>query len=281
MIKIHTIECGNFMLDGGAMFGVVPKTLWEKQYPANEKNLCNLSTRCLLVEEDDRKILIDCGLGNKQSAKFFGYYYLNGDDSLEKSLNQVGVKPDDITDVILTHLHFDHCGGAVKRDGDSLKPYFPNAYYYVSKEHWKWAQHPNKREKASFFAENIYPLEDAGKLRYIHNNGKLTDHVTIKTYDGHTQGLSVPHISYNGKTLVYLSDLIPTSAHINVTWVCGFDVQPLKSLEEKESFLTEAYENNYYLIFEHDLYTEACTLEMTEKGIRKGKSYTINDILNM
>lgn len=277
-MNLHVIEAGNFMLDGGAMFGVVPKTLWEKVYPANEKNLCNLATRCLLIEEDNRRILIDTGLGSKQDEKFFSFYYRNGDFTLESSLEKAGFSKDDITDVLLTHLHFDHCGGAIENANGQLEPTFKNATYFVSKEQWKWAQHPNKREKPSFLPENINPLEESGQLRFVHNNGKLTENITIKTYDGHTQGMIAPRIQYGDQTIVYIADLIPTSAHIPISWVCGFDVQPLKSLAEKETFLEEAFNNNYILFFEHDVDTECCNLIMTEKGIRKGKSFTLADI---
>ncbi|NBC83078.1 MAG: MBL fold metallo-hydrolase [Bacteroidetes bacterium] len=278
-MKLQVIEAGNFMLDGGAMFGVVPKTLWEKTYPANEKNLCNLATRCLLIEDENRKILIDTGLGYKQNEKFFSFYYRNGDYTLKSSLENAGYTCDDITDVLLTHLHFDHCGGAIEYADGELIPAFKNATYYVSKEQWKWAQHPNKREKPSFIPENINPLEESGQLRFVHNNGKLTENITIKTYDGHTQGMIAPQIRYGEKTIVYVADLIPTSAHIPVSWVCGFDVQPLNSLKEKEQFLQEAFNNGYILFFEHDAYTECCNLQMTEKGIRKGKEFKVADII--
>lgn len=277
-MNLHAIEAGNFMLDGGAMFGVVPKTLWEKVYPANEKNLCNLATRCLLVEEGDRKILIDTGLGTKQDEKFFSFYYRDGIYTLDSSLEQAGFSKDDITDVLLTHLHFDHCGGAIDQVNGNLVPAFKNATYYVSKVQWDWAQHPNRREKPSFLPENIFPMEESGQLQWVDHNDKLTENITLKTYDGHTQEMIAPMIRYGDHTIVYVTDLLPTSAHIPVAWVCGFDVQPLKTLKEKEAFLEEAFQNGYILFFEHDAETECCQLQMTEKGIRRGKTFSLQDI---
>lgn len=277
-MNLHVIEAGNFMLDGGAMFGVVPKTLWEKVYPANEKNLCNLATRCLLVEDEDRKILIDTGLGNKQDEKFFSFYYRDGIYTLESSLQQAGFTKDDITDVLLTHLHFDHCGGAIDQVDGELVPAFNNADYYVSEAQWQWVQHPNRREKSSFLPENIDPLKESGRLHFLQNNDKLTANITIKTYDGHTQGMIAPRVQYGGHTIVYVADLLPTSAHIPLAWVCGYDVQPLKTLKEKETFLQEAFDNSYILFFEHDAETQCCQLQMTEKGIRRGKTFSLYDI---
>jgi glyoxylase-like metal-dependent hydrolase (beta-lactamase superfamily II) len=278
-MKLHTIECGNFKLDGGAMFGVVPKSLWHKVYPSDENNLCNMATRCLLIETENRLILIDVGLGNKQSEKFFSFYYRNGDLSLEKSLSEAGFKKEDITDVILTHLHFDHCGGAVERtQKDELKVAFPNSTYWVSADQWAWAKQPNLRERASYLAENIEPLEKNGRLKFISNETVFTKDILLRHFNGHTNGLMVPFIQYGSHTLVYVSDLLPTSAHIPASWVCGFDTRPLISMQERETFLQEALKNNYILLFEHDVYTECCTLRETKKGIRPDKSFKLVDL---
>ncbi len=280
-MKLYKIETGNFKLDGGAMFGVIPKSIWNKVYPADENNLCNFSMRCLLVETEDRKILIDTGIGSKQSEKFFSYYYLNGDDSLESSLRSLHIEPEEITDVLLTHLHFDHCGGAVKQDSNGKYLLtFNNAIYWVSQQQWQWAMMPNQREKASFLKENFEPIEKEGKLRFIFKEGPFARNINIRLYNGHTQGLIVPFIQFNSYTLVYITDLIPTTAHIPASWVCGFDIQPLISMEERNKFLTEALSNNYILVFEHDINIECCTLKMTEKGIRMDKSYTFEEIVN-
>ncbi len=274
-MKVHKIECGNFKLDGGAMFGVVPKSLWNKAYPADENNMCNLATRCLLVETTQKKVLIDTGLGDKQSEKFFSYYYLNGDDSLEKSLAQSGFRPEEITDVILTHLHFDHCGGAVKAGGRLA---FPNATYWVSGPQWQWAMHPNQREKASFLLENLEPLEKSGQLRFVDSDTFFSKNIQLRFYHGHTEGLMVPFIDCESHTLVYVSDLIPTAAHIPASWVCGFDTRPLISMQERETFLQESLSNGWVLFFEHDIYHECCTLKATEKGIRMDRSFPLADL---
>jgi glyoxylase-like metal-dependent hydrolase (beta-lactamase superfamily II) len=281
-MRLISIETGNFMLDGGAMFGVVPKSLWQKVYPADENNMCNLSSRALYIEDDDRKILVDTGLGQKQDEKFFGYYYLNGSDSLDKSLRKEGIDKSDITDVVLTHLHFDHCGGAVeyKENGKTLQPTFPNATYWSSKDQWNWALKPNQREKASYLNENIMPLRDSGQLKLFEHDFDLTSNVRIRLYNGHSQGLAVPFIRYQDRTIVYVADLIPTSAHVSLSWICGYDTQPLVSLREKEQFLGEAFKNNYILFFEHDLNTVYCTLKETEKGIRvKQGAKNIHELL--
>ncbi len=278
-MKLYTIEAGNFKLDGGSMFGVVPKTLWNKMYPADENNMCNLATRCLLIESDNRLLLIDTGLGNKQSSKFFSYYYLNGDHSLEKSLRKHGFATSDITDVILTHLHFDHCGGAVLRgDKEKDKLTFPNAAYWVSRKQWNWALNPNQREKASFFNENIMPIEKSGQLNLLNDATDFSDAIRLQTYNGHTEGLIVPFIHYRNRILVYVSDLFPTAAHIPTSWVCGFDTQPLVSMQEHASFLEEAADHNYTLFFEHDIYRECCTVKRTEKGIQVAKFFSLAEI---
>ena len=280
-MELFKIETGNFMIDGGAMFGVVPKSLWEKQYPANEKNLCNFSMRSLLIVAEGRKILIDTGLGNKQDEKFFGYYYLNGSHSLIGSLKQTGNTPDDITDVVLTHLHFDHCGGAVEyNDDNELKPTFTNAKYWISRRQWEWAVNPNQREKASFLQENFIPIKSNGKLEIVDNDFELVPGVELRLYNGHTDGQIIPFIKYNNKTIVYVADLIPTSAHIPLSWICGFDIKPLVSMNEKKEFLEQALTNNYTLFFEHDINVECCGLKMTEKGIRVGEIYKLKDFLD-
>jgi glyoxylase-like metal-dependent hydrolase (beta-lactamase superfamily II) len=282
-MNLYKIETGNFKLDGGAMFGVVPKTLWQKAYPADENNLCNLSMRCLLLEDDKRKILIDAGIGSKQDEKFFGHYFLNGDDSLDLSLKKVGTAFEEITDVILTHLHFDHCGGAViyDKESDRLKPAFANASYWVSKDQWKWALSPNAREKASYLKENFFPLFENNQLKFIDQSSFLYPKIEIRLFYGHTAGMIIPliHIAEN-KTLVYVADLFPTTSHIPIAWVCGYDTQPLVSMKEREDFLNEAFQKNYTFFFEHDIQTECCTLKQTEKGIRPDRLMLFKEFLN-
>ncbi|MBN2214889.1 MAG: MBL fold metallo-hydrolase [Bacteroidales bacterium] len=281
-MRLAGIETGNFKLDGGAMFGVVPKSLWQMVYPADENNMCNLSLRALFIEDENRKILIDAGLGRKQNEKFFGYYYLNGNDSLDKSLSKEGISKSDITDVILTHLHFDHCGGAVEYDQNkkAFQATFPGATYWCSNDQWNWAMNPNLREKPSYLKENMLPLHESGQLKPFKHDFDLTPNVRIRLYNGHSQGMAVPFIRYQGRIIVYVSDLIPTSAHIPLSWICGYDTQPLLSLKEKEKFLDEAFRNNYILFFEHDLNTVCCTLQETEKGIRmKDSAGNIHELL--
>jgi glyoxylase-like metal-dependent hydrolase (beta-lactamase superfamily II) len=279
-MEIYKIETGNFMIDGGAMFGVVPKSLWEKQYPANEKNLCNFSMRAMLITTEDRKILIDTGVGNKQDEKFFGYYYLNGNDSLKGSLKKTGNTPDDITDVVLTHLHFDHCGGAVEYNEDGeLTPAFKNAKYWISRQQWKWAVNPNHREKASFLKENFIPIKENGQLEIINSDFELIPGLELRLFNGHTNGQIIPLIRYNNKTIVYVADLIPTSAHIPLSWICAFDTKPLIAMDEKKEFLEKALSNDYILFFEHDINVECCSLKMTKKGIRVGETYKLKDFL--
>ncbi len=278
-MKIHSLFTGNFMLDGGAMFGVVPKTLWEKVYPANEKNLCNLSMRLLLIEAGNRKILIDTGIGNKQDDKFFSHYYLNDTRTPEDCLARLQIKPGEITDVLLTHLHFDHCGGAVKKDNNTFFLTFPEASHWVSRKQWEWAMDPNQREKASFLKENLIPIKESGKLKFIENNQEFYPGIDLKLFNGHTEGLIVPFINTGPAILVYVNDLIPTAAHIPLSWVCGFDTQPLLTFHEKDEFLREAYGKGYFLFFEHDVYTECCTLKNTEKGIRMDEGLSLKEIV--
>ena len=269
-MKLHVINTGNLKLDGGAMFGVVPKVMWSKLYPCDENNLCNWSMRCLLVEDGDRKVLIDCGIGDKQSEKFFSNYYLNGDDSLSGSLAAVGFTMDDITDVILTHLHFDHCGGAVKWNPEhtDLIPAFKNATYWTSRQQWEWATNPNNREKASFLKENILPIQEKGKLNLVENETEILPGISIRLFFGHTEGQAIPMIKYGDRTVVYMADLLPSAAHIPLPYVMSYDTRPLITLEEKEIFMKEAAENGYILFLEHDINNECCTVQLTEKGVR-------------
>lgn len=277
-MKAYTIDTGFFKLDGGAMFGIVPKSIWNKLNPADEKNLCTWAMRCLLIEDRNKLILIDCGLGNKQNEKFFSYYEPHGEATLEKSLKQKGFSPADVTDVVLTHLHFDHCGGAIKMEGNKYLPAFPNATYWSQSEHWLWATHPNDREKASFLRENILPFEQSGKLRFLKKDDTLFEGFDFQLSGGHTEAMLIPMIRIGSKTIAYMADLIPSSAHVPVPYVMGYDIRPLITMEEKKKFLTEAVQNNYYLFFEHDPAVECCTLQLTERGIRVDKTMRLQDI---
>ena len=277
-MKLYTIDTGFFKLDGGAMFGVVPKTIWNKINPANENNLCDWAMRCLLVEEGNRLVLIDCGLGSKQSEKFFSYYEPHGDDSLEKSLRKKGFRPEDITDVFLTHLHFDHCGGAVKRDGEKLIPAFANATYWSHAKQWEWAVKPNSRERASFLKENILPIQESGQLKFLNDGEEIFPGFGNITVYGHTEAMMLPKISVNGNTVVYMADLIPSAGHLPVAYVMAYDVRPLGTLTEKEKFLPEAVANNYLLFFEHDKNIEACSLIQTERGIRMKEEVKVSEL---
>ena len=275
-MKLHTIHTGNFKLDGGAMFGVVPKVIWHKTNPADDKNLCTWAMRCLLIEADNRLVLIDCGIGNKQSEKFFSHYYLHGDDSLEKSLQRAGFSSEDITDVFLTHLHFDHCGGAVKNLQGDLT--FRNARYWSNQEHWQWAINPNSREKASFLKENLLPIQDSGQLAWVDLAKGRWDLFNIITVDGHTEKQMLPKIPYKGRTLVFMADLLPSIGHIPVPYVMAYDVRPLLTLEEKAVFLQEAADKQYVLFFEHDPVVECCTVKHTEKGVRLDQVFKLSDL---
>ncbi len=290
-MKLYSINTGYFKLDGGAMFGVVPKSIWNKLNPADENNLCSWALRCLLIEDEGKLILIDTGMGDKQDAKFFGHYYLHGNDTLDKSLAKHGFVKDDITDVFLTHLHFDHCGGSIVKEGDKLVPAFKNATYWSNETHWQWATQPNEREKASFLKENILPIQESGQLKFITIPPKttasntltfypspITDNLSMITANGHTDAMMLPVINYNGKTIVYMADLLPSVAHIPLPYVMGYDMFPLTTLQEKKSFLTEALAKGYILFFEHDAINECCTLQQTEKGIRQKDIFKLSEI---
>ncbi|MDO8899542.1 MAG: MBL fold metallo-hydrolase [Bacteroidales bacterium] len=273
-MKLYPIETGNLKLDGGAMFGVVPKVLWQKVYPCDENNLCNWAMRCLLVVDGDQKILIDNGIGNKQDEKWLSHYYLNGDATLEDSLEKIGYKPEDITDMVITHMHFDHCGGSVKWNSDrtGFELAFPNATYWTSRQQYEWATQPNRREEASYLKENILPIHESGKLRLIEEEGEYIPNIIFKLYNGHTEGQLIPHINYHGRTVVFTADLMPSAAHIPMPWIMAYDTRPLETLKDKERFYKEALENNYLLFLEHDLYNEVCELHDTAKGVRVSKS---------
>ena len=286
-MTIYPIETGNFKLDGGAMFGVVPKSLWQRTNPADSNNLIEMSMRCLLIEDGNKLILIDTGLGNKQSDKFFGYYYLFGDYTLDKSLEKLGFHRDDITDVFLTHLHFDHCGGSIQfnKDHTGYEPAFKNAKFWTNENHWQWATEPNPREKASFLKENINPIQTSGQLNYIALNN--TNYIKnselgfdIFLADGHTEKQMIPHITYKGKTIVFMADLLPTVGHIPLPYVMGYDTRPLLTLNEKKLFLDKAANEEYLLFLEHDAYHELCTVKHTEKGVRLNETYKFNEIFN-
>ena len=278
-MQLHTIDTGFFKLDGGAMFGVVPKSLWQRTNPADEKNLCTWATRLLLIEDGSRLILVDTGLGDKQDAKFFGHYDLHGDDTLDKSLARHGYNRQDITDVFLTHLHFDHCGGAIARDGDKLIPSFANATYWSNEKHWNWATvDPNPREKASFLAENILPIQESGQLRFIGEGQALTEHIDIRMANGHTEAMMLPQIRYKGKTILYMADLLPSVGHIPIPYVMSYDVRPLTTMQERKSYWEEIADQEYILFLEHDPVNECCTLQHTEKGIRLKDTFRLSDI---
>jgi glyoxylase-like metal-dependent hydrolase (beta-lactamase superfamily II) len=279
-MKLHTINTGFFKLDGGAMFGVVPKAIWQKTNPADANNLCTWAMRCLLIEEGNKLTLVDTGIGNKQDEKFFSHYYLHGDDSLNKSLANLGFNSADITDVFLTHLHFDHAGGAVIRDGEKLNPAFKNATYWSNKKHWQWAVEPNAREKASFLKENILPIYESGQLKFIDEQENLEwqPNINISFAYGHTDAMMLPKINYKGRTIVYMADLLPSVGHLPLPYVMAYDMFPLKTLTEKQAFLEEAVAKDYILYLEHDPINECCTLQKTEKGIRVAETFKLSDI---
>jgi glyoxylase-like metal-dependent hydrolase (beta-lactamase superfamily II) len=278
-MKLYSIETGRFKLDGGAMFGVVPKSLWHPLYPADERNMCSWAMRCLLIEEGSRLILIDAGMGNKQSEKFFSHYYLHGDDSLDKSLAKAGFHRDDITDVFLTHLHFDHCGGAVEWNDakDEYRPAFRNARYWSNEKHWNWAVHPNARERASFLKENILPLEQSGQLEFI-PEGQHHHLFEIEYVFGHTEAMMLPVIRYRNRKIIYMADLCPSAVHIPLPWVMAYDMRPLETLKEKERILNRCVAEDWILFFEHDKDHECATLTMNEKGIRVGHLFKLDEL---
>lgn len=286
-MNLYSVNHGHFKLDGGAMFGVVPKSIWNELNPADENNMCSWALRSLLIEDDNRLILVDTGMGDKQSEKFFGYYYLHGDDSLDKNLAALGFHRDDITDVFLTHLHFDHCGGAIIRSGEQLIPAFKNAVYWSNADHWKWATEPNAREKASFLKENIVPIQQSGQLQMIGNRtgnevsldtAAFSAYMQVRFADGHTDAMMLPQLRYKGKTIVYMADLLPSTGHLPLPYVMAYDTRPLITLTEKESFLQEALEKDYILFFEHDPVNECCTLKQTERGIRINEIFRLSDL---
>lgn len=286
-MKIYPIEAGNFKLDGGAMFGVVPKVIWNKTNPADANNLIDIAARCLLIEEGDRLILIDTGMGNKQSDKFFGYYSPWGDFSLDTSLAQKGFHRDDITDVFMTHLHFDHCGGSINwnKDRSGYEPAFKNATFWTNENHWKWATEPNAREKASFLKENLLPMQESGQLKFIERpdgNFKINSELgfDILFVDGHTEKQMIPYINYNGKTIVFCGDLLATAGHVPVPYVMGYDTRPLLTLDEKAQFMKQAADKGYYLFLEHDAHNEIITVEHTERGVRLKDVFTTQEILS-
>lgn len=281
-MKIHVLNTGFFKLDGGAMFGVVPKSLWQKTNPADSNNMCTWALRSMLIEYGDKLVLIDTGIGNKQSEKFFSYYYLHGDDDLDRNLHKLGFQRSDITDVFLTHLHFDHCGGAISWNNKKsmYEPAFPNAKFWSNKEHWEWAINPNNREKASFLKENIHPIKESGQLEFISKSAAQFDlpFSEILFVDGHTDSMMIPHIQYKGKTIVFMADLLPSVGHIPLPYVMGYDTRPLLTLNEKAKFLNRAADENFVLFFEHDSISECCTLKHTEKGVRLKESFSFDQL---
>ena len=282
-MNLYPVNAGNFKLDGGAMFGAVPKTIWNKTNPADQNNLIDIAARCLLIEDGKRLILIDSGMGNKQSEKFFSYYSLWGEDTLERSIKKVGFSVDDVTDVFFTHLHFDHCGGAVKRCGSGFEPVFKNAIYWTNKKHWDWAINPNKREVASFLKENLLPIEETGGLNFIPTSRRqfsFVDELGFEVFyaDGHTEKQMLPIISHKGQKIAFAGDLIPTAGHVPLPYVMGYDVRPLTTLKEKDLFLNYAADNNVLLLLEHDSVNEAISLKRTEKGVRVNQTLKCDEI---
>jgi len=279
-MKLHVINTGFFKLDGGAMFGVVPKSIWQKTNPPDENNLCSWAMRCLLIEDGDKLILVDNGIGNKQDAKFLSHYHLSGEIDLTASLKKAGFSEDDVTDMFLTHLHFDHCGGGVRYRNEKTEMTFKNARYWSNVNHWKWATQPNAREKASFLKENIIPMQESGQLHLIDvAAGSPFQQFEILCVSGHTDKMMIPKIKYKDKTICYMADLLPSVGHIPLAYVMGYDTRPLITLEEKEKFLIEAADNNYILFFEHDAVHECCTVKHTEKGVRLDKTFSLAEIL--
>ncbi len=286
-MKLYSINTGYFKLDGGAMFGVVPKSIWNKINPADENNMCNWALRCLLIEDGNRLILVDNGIGNKQDEKFFSFYFLHGDDTLDKSLAKFGFLRNDITDVFLTHLHFDHCGGSIIRENEKLIPAFKNAVYWSNQKHWEWAVNPNEREKASFLKENILPIQESGRLKFLNvedaskeklGSTEFNENISVRFVNGHTGSMMLPQIKYKERTIVYMADLLPSQGHIPIPYVMAYDMFPLTTLNEKKMFLKEAFENDYILFFEHDPEHECCNLQQTERGIRPKDFFKLEEI---
>ncbi len=282
-MKLQALNTGMFKLDGGAMFGVVPKTLWQKTNPADEYNMCTWAMRSMLIEDGNKLMLIDAGIGDKQSEKFFSHYFLHGDNSLHGNLKKLGFHADDITDVFLTHLHFDHCGGAINRVGENqFAPAFKNATFWSNEKHWQWATVPNAREKASFLSENILPIQESGQLKFIERTGNFTenvfDNINVFFADGHTESQMIPHIQYKGRTIVFMADLLPSVGHIPLPYVMGYDTRPLITLDEKGKFLKRAADENFVLFLEHDGVNQCCTLQNTEKGIRLAETFNLDEL---
>ena len=279
-MELYSINTGHFKLDGGAMFGVVPKTIWQRSNAADENNMCSWAMRCLLVKDGNRLILIDNGMGNKQNDKFFGYYFLHGNDTLDLSLAKHGFCKDDITDVFLTHLHFDHCGGSIEYNSDrtKLKPAFKNATYWCAEKHWNWAVNPNPREKASFLSENILPIQESGQLKFIDSSKEFMTDFRMYEANGHTEAMLLPLITYKNTTVAFLADLIPSVGHLPLPYVMGYDVRPLNTMVEKDYILNEAAKNNWTLFFEHDPINECCNVIQTEKGIRMNTIYKLEEL---
>jgi len=280
-MELYTIDCGNMMVDGGALFGVIPKTMWIKKYECDDNNLCNIAIRSLLIVDGERKILIDTGCGNKQDANFFKYHYLNGDGEIIKSLKEKGFNPEDITDVLHTHLHFDHCGGTLKYDDKGvIVPTFPNAKIWVSEVQWKWAVRPNKREAPAFPSENILPMQEVGKLHLIQEEGELFPNIYILFANGHTKGQIIPIINYKGKKMIYTADLIPTMANVPLSFISAYDLFQLEVIDEKQKILDIAVNNDMTLFFEHDINTECCTLQKTDRGVVVKEKFKLEEFKN-
>lgn len=280
-MKVHTVIAGYFKLDGGAMHGVVPKSMWQRVNPADDKNMCSWAMRCLLIEHEDRVILVDNGMGDKQDEKFFSHFLPHGEETIESSIAKHGFTPADITDVFLTHLHFDHCGGSIKRDGEQLVPAFPNATYWSNKAHWDWATNPNPREKASFLKENILPIAETGQLKYVDtpDGEEWLPGIRIHYVNGHTEQMMLLQIEYNNNTLLFCADLVPSAAHISMPWIMGYDMRPLDTLAEKERLLGKAVDNNWTLIFEHDRHIACASLMRDDKGrIRLKESFELTNL---
>lgn len=285
-MKIHSINTGNFKLDGGAMFGVVPKSIWNRTNPADQYNLCDWAMRSLIIEQDNRLILIDTGIGDKQDDKFFSHFHLSETDLFEQKLNKIGYSKSDITDVFLTHLHFDHCGGAIQwnKNRTGFEPAFKNATYWSNEQHWDWATKPNPREKASFLTENILPIQESGQLKFIERTNEISyqifNNIDAIFVDGHTESMMLPKINYKGKTVVFMADLLPSVGHIPLPYIMGYDTRPLITMTEKEKFLQDAVKNKYILFFEHDNVNECCTVKQTEKGVRVDQTFLFEDFFN-